>query len=698
MRLIKAKVSGYKRLAEDCELNLDTDPVCIVGPNAAGKSSFLDALVHLNDDKAFVDGERTRIPGGGRREPDIEARFELEEDDRERLKDIPEASDVSQFLVLKDEEDGLYYLPDPLPKRDLSKREAVRERLEMLRAVGWPSQVQEIEQVLEAPPNPLIGRLFDEALELAEREKERIEDEAPAFRSLAIRINQILAQRAERQKAAKEKNDYDGPDWPAFPANLQGFPAELVALTASEVDDHPMDMVEAQLKERVPRFLKFDDPARDLQTRYDLNDEVPEADRGIHNFLALAGTTWMRARRVSKQDDPGVTKTYREELDERLEEKAALKWGQDDITIAVELNPPILSVVIRMQERDFIGFTDHSDGLKAFVALRAFVSRAAAEGNEVKPIVLIDEADRHLHYDAQADLISVFEEQDEAAQIIYTTHSAGCLPRDLGLGIRAIVPKPREVDGELRPGDHSEAINRFWTKGPGFSPLLLAMGAGAFAFAATQFAVVTEGMSDALLLPTLLREATGRDRLRYQAVPGFAEATPDEVNRFDLIAGRVAFLADGDDGGRKHVKKLLDNGIEEEQIIFLGDDPESGLSIEDLLPKDVYLNAVNGQLKTWHGIEFPAKILPAKGRSKTVEDWCEEQIGRNDKPIELSKVDVAQRVLDQRGPKTKLLAKAPTAKKLDKNINAVFDGAKERMKRLRERAAEVEAVTEQMEA
>jgi predicted ATP-dependent endonuclease of OLD family len=352
-------------------------------------------------------------------------------------------------------------------------------------------------------------------------------------------------------------------------------------------------------------------------------------------------------------------------------------------------------VVIKMQERDFIGFTDHSDGLKAFVGLRAFVARAAAEGQESKPIVLVDEADRHLHYDAQADLVGVFEEQEEAAQIIYTTHSAGCLPRDLGLGIRAIVPEPRDVEGEIRPGDHSEAINRFWTKGPGFSPLLLAMGAGAFAFAATQFAVVTEGMSDALLLPTLLREATGLQRLRYQAVPGFAEATPDEINRFDLIAGRVAFLADGDDGGRRHVEKLLDNGIEEEQIIFLGDDPESDLSIEDLLPKAIYLKAVNGQLKTWHNLEFPAGLLPGKGRSKTVEEWCEQQIGREQKPVELSKVDVAQRVLDQRGPKTKLLAKAPTAKKLDANINAVFDGAKERMKRLREKAADAEALMEQ---
>jgi predicted ATP-dependent endonuclease of OLD family len=221
------------------------------------------------------------------------------------------------------------------------------------------------------------------------------------------------------------------------------------------------------------------------------------------------------------------------------------------------------------------------------------------------------------------------------------------------------------------------------------------MGAGAFAFAATQYAVITEGMSDALLLPTLLREATGLERLRFQAVAGFAEATPDEINRFDLIAGRAAFIADGDEGGREHVEKLLRNGIEEEQILFLGDNPESGMSVEDLLPKAIYLQAVNAQLRTWHNLEYPADQLPEKGRSTAVEEWCEQQIGRNEKSVELSKVDVAQRVLDQRAREPKLLAKATTARKLHDNINAVFDGAKERMKRLHERAAEAEALAEQ---
>lgn len=151
MRLIKVRISGYKRLAQNCALNLDTDPVCIVGPNAAGKSSFLGALVHLNDDGPFADAEQTRVPGGGRLEPSIEARFELEEEDLERLNDVPGAAEVNQFLVCKDVTDGLYYQADPFPTRDLTKRRAVMAALAQLQELDWTARAQEVEQAQQAP-------------------------------------------------------------------------------------------------------------------------------------------------------------------------------------------------------------------------------------------------------------------------------------------------------------------------------------------------------------------------------------------------------------------------------------------------------------------------------------------------------------------------------------------------------------------
>ncbi|HEX5761548.1 MAG TPA: AAA family ATPase [Solirubrobacterales bacterium] len=602
---------------------------------------------------------------------------------------IPEAKEVRQFFVIKEgQHPRLQYTADPFPKRDLTKRAEVRAELEALSETGWVEHAQGVEEGSDAPPDPSIGQLFAAAVEFAQSENEVLEEQAGDLDAFAERLGPILGQIGEREEPEEGAAPYGGPDWPAFPEELVGLPAVLTELATLEKEERPLRKVMRALTSRVPAFVKFDDQARKLETKYDLNGDEPASDLGIHNFLTLAGTTWEEAVEVVQRDDPGWTKTYIEDRDSELKKQAALKWGQSDIEVTVGLSGSVLSILLSMQAHDFIGFDDHSDGLKSFMALRAFVSQTQSANADIKPIVLIDEAELHLHYDAQADLVAVFEEQDEAAQIIYTTHSAGCLPRDLA-GVRAIVPETEEVAGQIVQKDHSEAVNRFWTKGKGFSPLLLAMGAGAFAFAATQYAVITEGMSDALLLPSLIREATGEKRLRYQPVASFAEATADEIKRFDLIAGRIAFLADGDGGGRKHVEKLAENGISEGQVIYVGSDPHSGLSVEDLLIKSVYLKAVNAELGAWHGLEYPAEELPEKGRSKAVKDWCAQQQDRNGNPVELSKVDVAQRVLDLRGPDTKLLAKPAVARKINENVLAVFEGAPERMKQMREKAGEL---------
>ena len=117
------------------------------------------------------------------------------------------------------------------------------------------------------------------------------------------------------------------------------------------------------------------------------------------------------------------------------------------------------------------------------------------------PILLIDEADIHLHYDAQADLIQMLSHQQQAAQVIYTTHSAGCLPKDLGTGVRLVEPNKDQ--------ERSGVENWPWQKDQGFGPLLLGMGASTLAFVPTRAALIGEGGSEIVLLPTLIREAVG---------------------------------------------------------------------------------------------------------------------------------------------------------------------------------------------
>jgi predicted ATP-dependent endonuclease of OLD family len=248
-------------------------------------------------------------------------------------------------------------------------------------------------------------------------------------------------------------------------------------------------------------------------------------------------------------------------------------------------------------------------------------------------VLLVDEAESHLHYDAQADLVRVFSRQQTVAKIIYTTHSAGCLPQDLGAGVRVVVPGEDGV---------SKLRNNFWTEGPGFSPLLTAMGASVLAFTPTRFAVVAEGASEVIMLPSLLREATGRGDLGFQVAPGLAELTPAAVPQLDLEAARVAYVVDDDKAGRAIRKKLGRGGVPDDLIVTLGG-RSSGLVLEDMCKREAYGKAVNSEFARSHGeaIQMPETAVPAKGRPAALEAWCSQE------GIEPpSKTAIAYRVLD----------------------------------------------------
>jgi predicted ATP-dependent endonuclease of OLD family len=284
-----------------------------------------------------------------------------------------------------------------------------------------------------------------------------------------------------------------------------------------------------------------------------------------------------------------------------------------------------------------IPISERSEGLRQFIALQAFVE-SEAQGQNV--VLLVDEAENHLHYDAQADLVQMFSEQTVVEKIIYTTHSAACLPPDLGTGIRVIEPCGPE-DKDREDWEHSRIRNAFWSTGPGFSPLLMAMGASTFAFSSLRRAVIGEGISEVILLPTLFREATGKSHINFQVAPGISNVRiedADALGDLDATAARVAYVVDGDKGGLDLKKRLLDAKISEDRIFELTSGAEA-LTIEDLLVKELYVEALNLELVS-KGVELMIDKLPEIGRKAALKKWCNRR--KLDTPTER---EVAQNLL-----------------------------------------------------
>lgn len=376
-----------------------------------------------------------------------------------------------------------------------------------------------------------------------------------------------------------------------------------------------------------------------LASEYDLIDEVPALPptAAVRNLAALADLDLDRLQMAIEQEDHGLVDTLVRQANERLADRFTVSWRQSDVEVRFKTDDRTLRILIESPHEPASQITERSDGMRAFIALLAYTAVRAEDG--YPPILLIDEAETHLHYAAQSDLVKVVTEQTAASQVIYTTHSAGCLPEDLGNGVRVVVP--------LEGKDRSTVVNCFWSDEPGFTPLLRGMGiaASALAFTPARFVVFAEGATELVLLPPLLREATKRQTLDFQIAPGLALVSRETASTLELEAARVQYVVDSDEGGRGIKRVLRRGGIAEDDILVLRVGDEDGFTIEDFVDSETYRIAVNEELRRSHGNlhQIPREAIPTKGRVAAVRAWCVDRgVG------EPNKVSVARHIVEMR--------------------------------------------------
>jgi hypothetical protein len=604
MQLLAVGLWGYRRFESD-EGNLDVagNPIAIVGPNEVGKTSFLRALEHLNSEGEFDVSELTRRGDG---KAGVRAVFALDEGDYEAIRDVGGIGEPVVYTVWKEADGRLYAKLEPELRRDRSPRERVISLLTRVRASRWWQDLGADNE---------LGLAIAETHDLLIEEGENID-----------------ASVLERMSATADAIDDDD----AAPATAKALSGRLKEVVKDEATDHPKSVALQILFRRRPLFLWFPDDRRQIPSTHVVGTE--ELSPALENLLALIDFD-LDALRVAavERPDRATTTEIINEAREAFREIFEGRWRQARVRVELAIDANVLSIFVTNTAGRLVPIAERSEGLRQFIALLAFVEKEAANRDA---IVLIDEAEQHLHYDAQADLVRVFSGQTAAKKIIYTTHSAGCLPHDIGTGVRVLEPcGPDDVPPE--EWDRSRVQNWFYTKGPGFSPLLIAMGASTFAFAGARKAIVAEGISDALLLPTLFREATGLDALDLQVAPGLANISKQTLDELDFVASRVVYLLDGDEAGREKQQMLVDLGIPEDRVRVLPND----LTLEDLIRKTVYVSAVNKELELRQRPMIAAADVPDVGRKRALETWAAANLprGAEDAPSERA---VAHHILD----------------------------------------------------
>lgn len=600
MRLTKAQFSGFGRLA-DAQINLDHKVVAIVGPNEAGKTTLLRALAYIDNGESLTVNQRSRgLPGDiADDHAVVRVQYRLNEDDQAAVDHLDLNDKPTELWLSRTAGPGEANREViPAPRKNLAVLEAA---LDAVKEAVTDSSLAELE-----PPETQEGE------EAEEPDEHRT--------SFASRLKDALGRLGADSESDVEKQTSE-----LVPATwILEFEAhglhgdirtalERVQAWIDKVD--PTEEVTRILYGRSPDILLFSNEDRLLASNYDLTEDSvgnpPAALRNISTMAELSlGALW----KTINNGDEGARETLIEQANQTLQAKFSEVWNQSHISAHLKINGASLEIRIKQDGRTITRFHERSAGVQMFVALVAFLT---VKGQTVPPILLIDEAETHLHIDAQADLVNEFMIQTRAAKIIYTTHSPACLPPDLGTNIRAVVPDPEN-------GQRSLIESSFWTKGAGYSPLMLAMGAGAAAFSAARKVVLAEGATEMLLLPSLIKKAIGVDDLDYQVAPGLSEVPVSMYPELDLEGARVVFLVDGDAGGKVLHDALVDAGVSEERIAIL-----SALTLENLLDPYPYKQTVAKLINETAGSErvaiadLPELLVNSTTLwPKVIQDWA----------------------------------------------------------------------------
>ncbi|MCA9833509.1 MAG: AAA family ATPase [Thermomicrobiales bacterium] len=612
MQLHAVTLTNYRRFVDETIL-LSGSPIALIGPNEAGKSTVLQAIRDVHSERAIPLRRRSR---GSDERVSVTASYVLDDNDRSALKGIRGGDVARTFDYTKwvdDEDDGVSFAIAPRPERDLSDRHALG-----LSLAGWHEQ-QEILNLKNADGKD-VSVVADAAIAVLQDSAETLTTQNLAALREYVRIMRLFSQVADAEYT--EISD----EYRQLLGTLENYVEE----------DAPIYQALSVLEERRPACLEFSDEDRTLRSSYSLPEVVTDTPQSLRNFLAMVNVDVADIERERGKDDPPALQTLLNRINRQLRETFTSSWDQSLLRVEISINGDVLHLFLSTPDDALSAIEERSDGLRSFIALQSFVHAHEAV---IPPILTIDEAEAHLHYDAQANLIDMLTEQTAASKVVYSTHSFASLPPDLGTGIRVVRPVSGKEQSQVLPSIWSDAS-------PGFRPLLTGLGATSFAFLPSRHVLFGEGPVDAMLLPTMFREALGTDHLSFQVAPGISIINRDRLGDLLDEGGRVAFITDGDGEGRGFHDQLVAAGVKEDVIFSLADLGLGAMILEDLVQKDAYRLAVIEELSSKHpDLAFSGLPQPDDlGRIAQYRKWC----SRHNLPKPNNKRDVAQRILNRR--------------------------------------------------
>jgi len=603
MKLLRCVLNNFRRF-EKTSINLDKNLLAIVGPNESGKSSFFQALLSTKHYEPLSNKELRKGVSFDETDEIVTLEYIIEKKDLEKLIELNGIGKPTRFFRKKTVGGAI----NTSLSSDVTRNKEARKKAYdlMYKTYNTKKYTKELEGVTylvdDEDKDSEQGVLV-----LMSRVVTLLESDVETYSESELGIIEKYYEVFGNPEA--DIHSFDGVK------RMQLIQVLLGEALKAEKLPHPDKKYRDYLSAIRPTILFYDEDQRKLNETYEVS-ELTEPSPFLKNLLVVAELDGDDLFKAIEDNDSGRQEALLENANNIIKRKYSEYWNQAEVYPKIKLESNQLRILIRFVNT-YNNIGDRSDGLKQFISLFAF----ALNNDHWKDLVLlVDEAENHLHYSAQTEIVELFENQELANSIIYSTHSAGCLPSDLGTGIRVVKPI-RDEHGE--DTGVSEFRNSIWSNDGGFTPLLFAMGASVIAFSLTRKAIIAEGPSETILLPRIFREAMQIKSLDFQIAPGLATISTERCKEFEFEASKVGYIIDGDGGGEQIKQKLKSGEIKAKYIVSL---PKNH-SLEDFINPSILVEAINKELKRYDlsSLVVNIKNLGQKSIVNQLKNLCIEQ-------------------------------------------------------------------------
>ena len=432
MRLVKARVQGYRSIIDTGYFDVEMNKTILVGPNEAGKTAILQALQKLNPPEGVEKFDPLRDYPRSKYDEDIkngnvipskftvvEGHFVLEDEDKV---EIPESYHDIIYVFGRHLDNSAWYRIENGPK-SLTFSEIEKDFLKLCQhykntsiANGEPETKQ-----------TAIQSSYDTAISGLER-------------------TSIISTEVAKQLSAWIKNNVS---YLADNNTTEEARYDRLLLALEKPEEYKK--VLKKLEERLPRFILFSNyfrikpvlHLRKLAERIERNllddKQYDYGNTCLLKFLGFTAKELADAGDVSKYDigRPDQYQQYRKQLDERdyqlnaatirLTNAICEIWNpkQDDRDankLRIKADGQYLKVVVEDDLGVEVELDQRSEGFQWMVSFYV-VFFAEASDKHKNSILLLDEPGQSLHALKQAEFRETLSKLSAKNQTIYTTHS-----------------------------------------------------------------------------------------------------------------------------------------------------------------------------------------------------------------------------------------------------------------------------------